>query len=106
MGRIILDEVDPETRNFGEKGDLFKFGRPNKIIYDYTEAGAVKSVEDSLKRLGIDHLDFVWIHDVARDFHGDEWVAQFEVARKGAFLALEKLREQASSKPGDWARTV
>src|SRR5262249_23040245 len=48
----------------------------------------------SFKRLGVDRLDFVWIHDVARDFHGNEWVAQFETARKGAFRALEKLREQ------------
>lgn len=94
VGRIILDEIDPAARNFGEKGDLFKFGRPNKIVYDYTAQGTLKSIEDSLKRLGVDHLDFVWIHDVARDFHGDEWIARFETARNGAFRALEKLREQ------------
>jgi len=96
VGRIVLDEIDTQARNFGEKGDLFKFGRPNKIVYDYTEKGAMKSVEDSLKRLGVDRLDFVWIHDVARDFHGDEWVAQFETARKGAFRALDRLREQGA----------
>src|SRR5215813_7386788 len=94
VGRLILDEIDHEIRNFGEKGELFKYGRPNKIVYDYTEKGTMKSIEDSLKRLSIDRLDFVWIHDVARDFHGNEWVAQFETARKGAFRALEKLREQ------------
>jgi D-threo-aldose 1-dehydrogenase len=94
VGRIILDEIDAESRNFGEKGDLFKYGRPNKIVYDYTEKGTMKSIEDSFKRLGVDRLDFVWIHDVARDFHGDKWIAQFEIARKGAFRALEKLREQ------------
>src|SRR5215831_16995938 len=65
VGRIVLDEIDTQARNFGEKGDLFKFGRPNKIVYDYTEKGAMKSIEDSLKRLGVDRLDFVWIHDVA-----------------------------------------
>jgi len=94
VGRLILDEIDHETRNFGEKGDLFKHGRPNKIVYDYTEQGTMKSIEDSFKRLGIDRVDFVWIHDVARDFHGNEWVAQFETARKGAFRALESLLEQ------------
>lgn len=85
VGRIILDEVDDQPRSFGEKGDLFKFGRSNKIVYDYTEAGTLKSIEDSLKRLQVDYLDFVWVHDIARDFHGDEWIAEFEVARKGAF---------------------
>lgn len=94
VGRIILDEIDTQARNFGEKGDLFKFGRPNRILYDYTEKGTMKSIEDSLKRLGVDRLDFVWIHDIARDFLGDEWLAQFEIARKGAFRALDRMREQ------------
>ena len=94
VGRIILDEVDTAERNFGEKGDLFRYGRPNKIVYDYSERGTVKSIEDSLKRLQVSHLDFVWVHDIAKDFHGDEWLAQFELARKGAFPTLEKLRKQ------------
>jgi len=94
VGRIIFDEVGKGVQTFGEKGDLFKFGRPNKIAYDYTEKGAMKSIEDSLKRLGVDRLDFVWIHDVARDFHGDSWIAQFETAHKGAMVALSKLRDQ------------
>src|SRR5262249_15701123 len=62
--------------------------------YDYSADGALRSIEDSLKRLGVDRLDFVWVHDIARDFHGDEWLAQFETARKGAFRALTRLREQ------------
>src|SRR5215469_8713757 len=62
VGRIILDEAVQEVQSFGEKGDLFKFGRRNRIVYDYTEAGAMRSIEDSLKRLGMDRLDFVWIH--------------------------------------------
>src|SRR5262247_2987510 len=45
VGRIILDDLDAKPRNFGEKGDLFKHGRSNKIVYDYTEAGAMKSIE-------------------------------------------------------------
>ncbi|WP_049098390.1 aldo/keto reductase, partial [Burkholderia cepacia] len=52
------------------------------------------SIEDSLKRLRTDRLDIVWVHDIAQDFYGDEWLAQFEVARKGAFRVLSKLREE------------
>jgi D-threo-aldose 1-dehydrogenase len=44
--------------------------------------------------MGVDRIDFVWIHDIAQDFHGDEWLAQFEVARTGAMRALTKLREE------------
>lgn len=94
VGRIILDELNTGIQTFGEKGDLFQYGRKNKIVYDYTEKGTIRSIEDSLKRLAVDRLDFVWIHDIARDFHGDEWLAQFEIARKGAMVALTKLRDQ------------
>jgi D-threo-aldose 1-dehydrogenase len=95
IGRIILDEVeDPGARDNGEKGDVFKYGLPNKIAIDYSDDGARRSIEDSLKRLGLDHIDFVWIHDIAQDFFGDSWLAQFEAARTGAFPALTKLREE------------
>lgn len=95
VGRLILDEVeDASTRDLGEKGDIFKYGRPNKIIYDYTAAGARKSIQDSLKRMNVDHIDFVWVHDIAQDFHGDGWLGMFDTARKGAFVALSQLRDE------------
>ena len=34
------------------------------------------------------------MHDVAQDFYGDEWLAVFESARKGAFKALDRLRDE------------
>src|SRR5262249_37399983 len=94
VGRLILDEVDSGPRPLGEKGNLFEFGRPNRMVYDYSAEGTLRSIEDSLKRLGIDRLDFVWIHDLSRDFHGDEWIARFETARTGAFRALAQLRDR------------
>jgi D-threo-aldose 1-dehydrogenase len=94
VGRIILDEVETGRREFGEMAALFEHGRPNKIIYDYSADGARRSIEDSLKRMGVDRIDFVWIHDVAQDFHGDEWIAPFETARKGAFRTLTQLRDE------------
>jgi D-threo-aldose 1-dehydrogenase len=95
VGRLILDQVeDVGTRDLGEKSDIFKFGRPNKIVYDYTADGAKKSIEDSIKRMNVDHIDFVWVHDIAQDFHGDGWLGMFDTARKGAFVALSKLRDE------------
>lgn len=94
VGRIILNEVLTGPQQFGEKSDLFQFGRPNKIVYDYSADGAKGSMADSLKRMGVDRIDFVWVHDLAQDFHGDEWVAQFETARTGAFRALMQLRDE------------
>lgn len=98
VGRLILDEVETEGRDFGEKSGLFEFGRPNKIVYDYSADGTKCSIDDSLKRLGVDRIDFVWVHDIAQDFHGDDWLAQFEIARTGAFRALTQMREQGMIK--------
>ena len=95
VGRLVLDEVeDVSVRDLGEKGDVFKHGRPNKIVNDYSEDATLRSIEDSLKRLKTDHLDIVWVHDVAQDFYGDEWLSVFESARKGAFKALDRLRDE------------
>jgi D-threo-aldose 1-dehydrogenase len=95
VGRLILDEIeDPGSRDHGKKGEIFKHGRPNKIVPDYSADGTMKSIEDSLKRMKIDHIDFVWVHDIAQDFYGDRWLAMFETARTGAFRALSRLRDQ------------
>lgn len=95
IGRIILDELeDPTLRDLGEKGGLFEYGRKNKIHVDYSEDGTLRSIEDSLKRLQTDRLDIVYVHDIAQDFYGDEWLSHFESARKGAFRALTRLRDE------------
>lgn len=95
VGRVILDEIeDISARDLGEKGDVFKYGRPNKIVNDYSEDATYRSIEDSLKRLKTDHIDVAFVHDVAQDFYGDEWLGVFENARKGAFKALDRMRDE------------
>ena len=95
VGRIVLDEVeDAAPRDLGEKGDVFKYGRANKILNDYSEDATLRSIDDSLRRLRTDHVEIVWVHDVAQDFYGDAWLEMFEQARKGAFKALDRLRDQ------------
>jgi D-threo-aldose 1-dehydrogenase len=95
VGRVILDELeDPSNREQGEKAGVFQHGRANKVLNDYSEAGTLRSIEDSLKRLRTDHVEIVFVHDVAQDFYGDEWLGVFESARKGAFKALDRLRDE------------
>ncbi|MGO4665233.1 aldo/keto reductase [Bosea sp. 2RAB26] len=95
VGRVILDEIeDVSARDLGEKGEVFKHGRPNRIVNDYSEAATLRSIEDSLKRLKTDRIEIAWVHDVAQDFYGDEWLGVFEASRKGAFRALDRLRDE------------
>ncbi len=69
---------------------------PNNIRFDYTADGVKRSIEDSLQRLGIDALDVVFVHDLSPDnpWLPTPWEEQFEIARKGAFPALSKMRDE------------
>jgi D-threo-aldose 1-dehydrogenase len=95
VGRVILDELENiADRDLGEKAGVFAHGRANKIVNDYSADATLRSIEDSLKRLKTDRIEIAWVHDLAQDFWGDEWLGQFEIARKGAFKALDRLRNE------------
>lgn len=50
MGGVILEEIeDVSDRDLGEKSDVFKQGRPNRILHDYCEDATFRSIEDSLE---------------------------------------------------------
>ena len=77
--------------------EIFPFSdSPNDLVIDYTADGVKRSIEDSLQRLGVSHLDVVFVHDLSPDFawFPNGWEAQYEIARKGAFPALSKLRDE------------
>jgi D-threo-aldose 1-dehydrogenase len=69
---------------------------PNDVVYDYTASGVRRSIEDSLQRLGIDSLDIAFVHDISSDNKNlpTPWPEQFEIARKGAFPELTRMREE------------
>lgn len=87
VGRYIMGETE-------EKKGLFEHGRKNKVITDYSEEATLRSINQSLERLKTDRLDFVYVHDVSPDFHGDEWISKFDQARQGAFRVLARLRDE------------
>jgi D-threo-aldose 1-dehydrogenase len=80
-----------------EKGPFPFSPSPNAVQFDYSADGVRRSIEDSLQRLGIDSLDIVYVHDLSPDnpfFKKDEWLEHFEVATRGAFPELTRLREE------------
>jgi len=71
---------------------------PMGYRYDFTAAGARRSVEDSLQRLGLPKIDIVYIHDLSPDnaeLSGD-WRDHFGVAagKGGAMTELAHMRDQ------------
>lgn len=92
IGRIF--EADPNFKV--DPGILWKGKLNFKYRLDYTAAGVRRSIEDSLQRLGLSSIDLVFVHDLSPDNAdlGEKWLDQFNIAVKGAFPELTKMREE------------
>ncbi|MEM7031488.1 MAG: aldo/keto reductase [Chloroflexota bacterium] len=89
VGRLLR----PGERN--DPNDGFDSPMPFFVEYDYSYDGAMRSFEDSLQRLGLDHIDVVLIHDIDIYTHGEEdQPKMFRAAMDGAIKALEQLRSE------------
>ena len=66
VGRVMRDDASVQPGDDGWADPL-----PWRPHYDYTRAGVMRSVEDSLQRLGVSHIDIVFVHDIGRATHGD-----------------------------------
>src|SRR5207248_814355 len=60
---------------------------PFRPVFDYSYDGVMRSFEASLKRLGLERIDILYVHDP------DD---AFEAVMSGAYPALEKLRAQGA----------
>lgn len=69
--------------------DHYKSGQRERPVFDFSYDGVMRSVEESLGRLGFDRVDVLLVHDP--DDHYDDAVA-------GAFRALQRLRDDGSVK--------
>ncbi|MEM6461057.1 MAG: aldo/keto reductase [Pseudomonadota bacterium] len=62
--------------------------------FDYSYDGTMRSFEDSLQRLNLEHMDICFIHDIDRFTRGDEQPEVFKEAMDGCWKALSDLRDQ------------
>lgn len=92
IGRVF--EADPAFKP--DPKSLWKGKLNFKYRFDYTAAGVRRSIEDSLQRLGLSSIDIVYVHDLSPDTGelGKNWMEQFNIAAKGAFPELTKMREE------------
>ncbi|ROO24283.1 D-threo-aldose 1-dehydrogenase [Salinisphaera orenii MK-B5] len=88
VGRVLEPAREPEATGPFVGGLYFK------RRMDYSYEGAKQSVHDSLQRMGVGHLDIVYIHDLSPDALGDEWTEHFDTAMSGAAVALTEMREE------------
>jgi D-threo-aldose 1-dehydrogenase len=60
--------------------------------YDYTAEGVLRSLDDSLQRMGMSRIDFVFIHDIDTATHGDAHPQHFRHMLEGALPTLAALK--------------
>ena len=65
-----------------------------RVTFDYSADGVLRSIDDSLRRLGVDRLDIAYIHDIDVRTHGALQPQRFREAMEGALQALQRLRSE------------
>ena len=93
VGRVMDPFAQPEARNPEVFSPGFAGGFPHKARFDYSYDGAMRSVEQSLLRTGLDRIDVLLVHDCDVWTHGaDEIEGRFREVMDGAYKALDRLR--------------
>ena len=83
VGRLLRRSAGDNPR----PDRFYKDTPPERPVFDFGYDAVMRSVEESLARLGLDRIDILFIHDP--DDH-------FEEALTGAFPALERLRRDGT----------
>ena len=78
------------------KPDIENGNSSEQVVYDYSRDGAIRSIEASLSRLGLDRIDIVLIHDIDTWTHGAQQPVQFAAALDGAYRAIADLKAQGN----------
>ncbi|MFY1045654.1 aldo/keto reductase [Chryseobacterium sp. GP-SGM7] len=89
VGRLFREVEEEEVPLTMWKAPLYY-----DFKHDYTEDAIKRSIEESLKRTSLGHIDIVYVHDLSEDQVGDRYDYFLEQARKGAFKTLSKLRDE------------
>ncbi|GAA3557564.1 aldo/keto reductase [Microlunatus spumicola] len=82
VGRRLV----PTPERAGERDPEFDVPASHERVRDYSRDGVRRSLDDSMARLGLDHVDIVYVHDP-----DDEYA---ETAYTQAIPALIELRDQ------------
>jgi D-threo-aldose 1-dehydrogenase len=93
VGRLLLPDPNAPRNQNSYVGVL-----PFVQRWDYSFDGTLRSIEDSLQRLSLARIDYVFVHDVARDAHGDAQPQRFLEAMGGAIPALARLKADGAIK--------
>jgi D-threo-aldose 1-dehydrogenase len=64
--------------------------------YDYTGEGFLRSLDDSLERLGLGHVDIVYVHDIDVETHGEAHARRLADTLQSGLPALAQLKARGT----------
>ena len=87
IGRLLSPEPNSGLKPYVDR-------LPFSVRFDYGYDAALRSLDDSLMRLGLDRVDIALIHDPDAATHGPGWKPLFDEAMTGTYRALKRLRDE------------
>ena len=90
VGRLLIPTTVEDAPDYGFVG-----ANPARVHFDYSAAGIEMSFEQSLRRLGLDRIDILYVHDIGAYAHGAVEGARHLADLLGSGVAaLERLKSQ------------
>jgi D-threo-aldose 1-dehydrogenase len=91
VGRMLAPDPGAPTIQFGYVDTL-----PFVQRFDYTRDGVLRSLDDSLQRMGMSRVDLVYVHDIDEATHGAAFKSCFRDMLDGALPALAALKAEGA----------
>jgi D-threo-aldose 1-dehydrogenase len=91
VGRLLTPCAKEEVNGF-----FFVETPQVRFHYDYSYDGVMRSYEESLKRIGVDRVDILYVHDICGLVHGGREASEAriqELIQTGGWRALDELRD-------------
>jgi len=86
VGRLL--RPNPAATTAGPFASILPFD----IVPDYSYDGTLRSLADSMQRLGLASIDIALIHDITPRWQGAAFEQRYAEAMAGAYRALDRLR--------------
>jgi D-threo-aldose 1-dehydrogenase len=89
VGRLLEPVDEADIPDHGYVSPL-----PFRPVFDYSHDGVLRSIEQSLARLGLNRIDMAWVHDIGALTHGSANPAHLDALLSGGLRALERLKAE------------
>ncbi len=91
VGRLLRPNPSGTASTDGRLAPL-----PFTVAYDYGHDAILRSVEDSLQRLGVARIDILYVHDIGAYQHGAAAAGHMARLRDSGYAALAQLKAEGT----------